>query len=193
MWAVRPEQAQHLHSALAPLGSLTGPAGFTSSYFQQLGQMVATVGFFSCGDELRGENGGERERRTARHCLTWGAPTQEKMGEGQSAPGRGPGGLSRGHCLAIGWLQVTVSRVFTAEVQSGAELGKISEYSDRMKVKLPDEEQRWSLLAVEHRRLQGQPKEGISEWYMVKGEKKQPRRERCCWERCPAGRTSPQV
>lgn len=111
MWAGRPERAQHLHSALAPPSSLTGPAVVTSSYFQQPGQMAATGGFFSCGDELRGENGGEREKRTARHCLTWGAPTQEKMGEGQSAPGRGPGGLSRGHCLAIGWLQVTFSRV----------------------------------------------------------------------------------
>lgn len=60
--AVRLQRAQHLHSDLAQLRALTGPALVTSSYFQQLGQMVATVGLFSCGDELRGENGGERGR-----------------------------------------------------------------------------------------------------------------------------------
>lgn len=59
-------------------------------------------------------------------------------------------------------------------MQSGAELGEISEYRDRMKVKLSDEEQRWGSLAVERRRQQGRPKEGISEWCVVKGEKTQP-------------------
>lgn len=77
-------------------------------------------------------------------------------------------------------------------MQSGAEWGKISEHSDRTKVKLSDEEQRWSLLAVERRWQQGQPEEGISEWCLVKGEKKQPE-GKVLLGKVPCGEDEPQV